>query len=696
MSVITWTAMAVAAAGMAASGDGLFGEETVVESFDAGEVPSNLTKNHVAVRCVSQGNGQALEVDFGVADWPNVFFTAPEGGWDWSAHSGIAVEVFNPEEQAVNVCMRVDNDGADGMNHCVTVATTAQPGEWTTLRASFGTAGLDAFWGMRGLPVLGPVTHGAKIDPSRIVAFQVFLSRPSERHRLRLDSIRLFGELSAPLEELVGLPFIDRFGQYKNADWPGKLHDETELSTRLEAEQAAFEKAPELPGRDEYGGWADGPQLEATGWFRTAQVDGKWWLVTPSGHLFFSMGMDCVGTWQQTFVEQREPWFDWLPEPDSPFAGFFGRQKNAHSGADPIGGEGRTFSFYQANLLRKYGEQWPEAWRTTTYDRLRAWGFNTIANWSQGDVLDNSPMPFVACAHISGGFRRIEAGGGYWSKMADVFDPAFAEAAERCVAPVAQRYADNALCLGFFVDNELSWEGVRRGVLPSPPDQPCRKAFIELLEDKHGSLVALNEAWDTTAETWDSLKPPAQPNAAYTADLDAFEYAFARRYFETVQAVLHSHAPNHLYLGCRFSVAPPMAIRAAADVIDVVSFNRYEERIRPGMWTGENGLGKPLIIGEFHFGALDRGMFHTGLVGAKDQADRAAKYARYVESVADCPAFVGCHWFQYIDEPTTGRWFDGENYNIGFVTGVDSPYPEMVEAAKRVHANVYSRRHASK
>ena len=29
---------------------------------------------------------------------------------------------------------------------------------------------------------------------------------------------------------------------------------------------------------------------------------------------------------------------------------------------------------------------------------------------------------------------------------------------------------------------------------------------------------------------------------------------------------------------------------------------------------------------------------------------------------------VGCHWFQYVDEPLTGRAYDGENYNIGFVT----------------------------
>jgi len=129
-------------------------------------------------------------------------------------------------------------------------------------------------------------------------------------------------------------------------------------------------------------------------------------------------------------------------------------------------------------------------------------------------------------------------------------------------------------------------------------------------------------------------------------------------------------------------------VRACADVADVVSFNRYERKIKCADYTD---LGKPIIIGEFHFGALDRGMFHTGLGPTKDQAERAQCYIDYVRAVADCPAFIGCHWFQYIDEPITGRWFDGENYNIGFLTVVDSPYPELVEAAQQVHAEVYER-----
>jgi agarase len=85
-------------------------------------------------------------------------------------------------------------------------------------------------------------------------------------------------------------------------------------------------------------------------------------------------------------------------------------------------------------------------------------------------------------------------------------------------------------------------------------------------------------------------------------------------------------------------------------------------------------------------------MLHTGLVSTPDQKARAAMYRRYVESVEDLPAFVGSHWFQYYDEPLTGRAGDGENYDIGFVSVTDTPYREMVEAAKAVSSGVYERR----
>jgi hypothetical protein len=676
--------MAAMMLGAAGSGD------TLVD-FRAETPPQFVVWHDTHGEFFNDNGDSAWQVRFDRVDWPNVYFQAPNGAWDWQAYAGVAVSLYNPGDEPVPVAMRVDNAGADGTNHCNNASGSVPPRGRIVLGLRFNTGAPEKLWGMRGVPSNLPLGQGSVLDASKITAFQVYLPRPQKEFTLHFERAWLVTRES--VDTALAMPFIDRFGQYKHADWPGKLKDEQELAARRDAEAATLAAQSALPGRDTYGGWAEGPTLAATGWFRTEQVDGKWWLVTPEGRLFLSIGVDCVGVGERTFVEGRRDWFEWLPaDNEAPFSELYQDLSGAHSGADPIGGKGRTFSFYTANVLRKYGPDWQEPWRRNTYARLRAWGFNTIANWSQWDVLENSPMPFVASAGI-GGVRPVEGGAGYWAKMMDPYDPAFPAAVDNAIKGL-RAFSENPLCIGYFVDNELAWEEVRLGVLNSSLDQPCRQKLIEQLQSKYPSLEALNAAWATTAQSWDTLKPSAPLNAAATADLDAFVYTFARQYFQTVRDAIRKYAPNQLYLGCRFANDPEPAVRACADIADVVSFNLYSSSAPQDRWTGKEALGKPIIIGEFHFGALDRGMFHTGLVATQSQAERAQTYTRYLQSVADHPALVGCHWFQYIDEPTTGRWFDGENYNIGFLDVTDTPYPELVEAARKVHGELYTRRYS--
>jgi hypothetical protein len=125
---------------------------------------------------------------------------------------------------------------------------------------------------------------------------------------------------------------------------------------------------PSLPDRDEYGAWASGPTLEASGFFRAAKYEGKWWLVAPNGHLFFSIGLDCVNTREGgTVVEGREMLFEWLPTADNPLTAHY---DTARSSA-PVGlrdikfYSGKAFNFYSANLQRKYGNDWKRKWQET-------------------------------------------------------------------------------------------------------------------------------------------------------------------------------------------------------------------------------------------------------------------------------------------------------------------------------------------
>jgi hypothetical protein len=72
---------------------------------------------------------------------------------------------------------------------------------------------------------------------------------------------------------------------------------------------------------------------------------------------------------------------------------------------------------------------------------------------------------------------------------------------------------------------------------------------------------------------------------------------------------------------------------------------------------------------------------------AKNQEERGVAYRYYVEQCAAHPDVVGAHWFEWVDEPASGR-FDGENYNIGIIDVTDQPYRELVAAAKLTHSRI--------
>jgi hypothetical protein len=313
---------------------------------------------------------------------------------------------------------------------------------------------------------------------------------------------------------------------------------------------------------------------------------------------------------------------------------------------------------------------------------------------------------------VYGNHARLGSGSDYWGKMHDPFDPKFAETVQSNLERVVSRVKGDPWCLGYFVDNELSWGsfgtetgryGLGLGALSlAASASPAKRAMLDQLKKKYAEISQLNDAWKTHLSGWQALEESWKPVAgqagwspAFKADLGAFVKELARTYFKTVRDRLKAADPDHLYLGCRFAWRTDEAVAAAAEFCDVVSFNIYDRRVDPGKWGFIQNLNRPVIIGEFHAGALDRGKFHTGLVAASDQQERAAIYTDYVESALKNPALVGCHWFQYVDEPLTGRAYDGENYNIGLLTVTDTPYTELVAAARAVHRRAYQVRSGS-
>ena len=646
----------------------------------------------------------AAEVGTGVEFvYPGVRMDFIAGEKDLSRFGSVAISVSNTTDRSETIQLSVKGETVQGQTPGGSIKVS--PHASAELRVDLRNMpwALDSpleLGGMRGYPKAPG--QGSTFDLRRVRSFHVFLKQDGEPggfaiHRIAASET---GAKQKILPAATFLPFVDRYGQFMHDDWPGKIHGDEDLAAARDAEEAWLEahSGSPIPDADQYGGWAGGPQLEATGFFRTEKVNGKWWLVDPEGHLFFSHGVNAVSTGATTGVGFRENYFGWLPARDDPvFGEFFTiQEKPAAHGfyREPAHVPFDRFDFAKANARRKYGPDWESQCAGRTHVRMRAWGLNTIASWSDVAIREMRRTPYTAKFNTSG--PPIEGSTGWWGKLRDPFAPKFEENVRKSAAEAAEMSGDDPWCVGWFVDNELSWGNddreIGRAVLRSPASQPAKAAARDLLAAKYGTADALDAAWGTDYGSWDAfLASTNMPDETLCGpDLEAIHRTVVAKYFRTVRDAIKAVAPNRLYLGCRIAWGRAVVYEECARYADVVSVNAYG---RPPMRDLPPGADdKPMLSGEFHFGALDRGLFHTGLVATRDQDERAECYRAYVGACLDHPRYVGTHWFQWMDQPLTGRP-DGENYQIGFVTIADVPYPELVKAARDTAASMYRRRY---
>jgi hypothetical protein len=664
------------------------GDEILVETFHA---------------TIEAREGQRLRVVFAAEDRPALIFRPEAGAWDWSRTSRLVIPVENPGDEALTLLMQVE----DHVSRSLTGEVAIAPRTAGNLAISIG-APPPRSMGMIAGPSLAPAglepstlpvtaTDGA-IDASKVTLVRLGMPRPSTPQTLLVEPPRVESDRTS----YDGI--VDGFGQFLPGKWPEKVSS-AEMLRAKGAEEARIvaQWLAERPRRDRFGGLPEVGGFRATGFFRTEQRDGRWWLVTPEGNGFFSIGMDVIALAGETYIDGREPMFRDLPAPDGELAAHWSEHDD-RGGLWPQPGRafdhGRAFNFYTANLERKFGPDWRERWREETVQRLEAWGFNTIGNWSEPDLWAMHRLPYTVPLWLEGEF--------WWGGMPDPFDPRFAVAADTTARNAAAQFGGDPWLIGYFVDNELSW---RRGSSTDPreyyalaintlargPDSPAKSIFAAQLIETYREPERLAQAWGISLASWDGLRsegfalPPANlDNPAVIRDLTAFTRRFAEAYFRTVAEALRRHDPDHLYLGSRFAWRTPEAVEACAQWCDVVSFNLYKRSIVDDHdeWARFHQLGKPAMIGEFHFGSTDRGLFWEGIVGAGRESERGPAFARYLRAVADNPDFVGAHWFQYIDEPLTGRTLDGENAHIGFVTVADLPYVDLAAAARDANLSV--------
>ena len=483
-------------------------------------------------------------------------------------------------------------------------------------------------------------------------------------------------------------PFIDKFGQFKHKEWPGKVHSVEELRQRAEEEAARYADVAPIPCRDKYFGYLNGDfKFNATGRFRVEKIGGKWFFITPEGNLFWSLGVDTAGLYQGSPTTMREHYFD-----DVAGGKFTRRFKYAKRNyTQPYD----VLFFELRNLEWKYGENWRDTYWRVADRRARAWGINTFGCWTQPFIFDKCGIPFAATlgAPAKPKIKALEKTGGLFRDMPDFFEPNFRKNTMRAFAK-AKKTISKPNCIGVFVDNELPWRPsdlqLAREVLASPKTQPSKMKFAEILKNKYGEIEALNKAWAADYKDWEGFLQArnfSPKTKAARADMLKFEDLFYREYFSVCRDAIKAADPAALYLGCRFAWGTDVVRRIASEYCDVVSYNWYKDDASE-LALPKGSADKPIIIGEFHFGNQDRGVFGGGLRPCRTMDERIARTKKYVHSALRNPNIVGAHWFRWADQATTGRQ-DGENYCCGMVDICDTPIYEFGDAMRGLSQELY-------
>ena len=482
-------------------------------------------------------------------------------------------------------------------------------------------------------------------------------------------------------------PFIDKYGQFKHTDWKLKVHSDSDIiNADIEEEKDLVKNNPK--GWNKWGGWADGPTLKATGHFRVEKYQDKWWIVDPDGKLYWSHGVVRVNpSGSVTTLDGRDKYFEWLPKENTPEAIFYKTEDVILGKLSKERGIKRNFDFGGSNLYIKYGEQWKEKFADKAHRRLKSWGLNTIANSSATYISMQRRTPYIDRIEVQGEY--LMGSQGYWYPFRDPYSKTFSQSVVDTLNAHKEQL-DDPWCLGMFCDNELKWgkpADLAKWTIQSNKNCAAKKAFAEKLQKQYGSIEALNKAWQTNYKDFnDFLSSTKLPKNALNKDLVDFSKDIAEKYFSVIKEIFDKKAPNKLYMGCRFSGFNENILRIAGKYCDVISYNIYSQDLRH--FKLPNGVDKPVIIGEFHFGSFDSGLFNPSLVFRPNQKLRAQAYEEYVISALKHPNLVGTHWHQYTDQATTGR-FDGENFNVGFFTICDIPYPEMRSAVRKVGYDMY-------
>ncbi len=431
------------------------------------------------------------------------------------------------------------------------------------------------------------------------------------------------------------------------------------LSNARQSQGKATETRIVLPTVAQVG---TGGQMQITQFKRTRGKEG-----------FYKLGQDLNGVWW-LLDSKGQPEFMNAVTTVQPY------QKGRDNGGPEFVSRDWAGTETPANL---------DSWAQATLSRIREMGFKGLGAWCN-PVFHNYDVPMT---------RDLNVWTWEPSNSKRFYSPDWSRVAEQAIKSQVELLKNNKNLVGYFIDNELEWGDGFSG--PGvyfdfqPANDPNRYQVIQVIKTLWPTVDKFNHDWNVSLKNFDELyaweRLPHEPQDAYTRLLNAWVEHMAGDYFKTTTGLIHKYDPNHLILGVRFrGYAPPEVVRASKNYTDAQSINYYvgDARLDLDMFKMmyEESGEQPIIISEYSFHALDGRSGDRNTVGfaaqVLDQQARAEGYRLFTSRLARVPYIVSADWFQWMDEPPSGRLLDGEDVNFGVVDIDDRPYETLASAIR--------------
>jgi len=401
---------------------------------------------------------------------------------------------------------------------------------------------------------------------------------------------------------------------------------------------------------DAYGGLCvESLKREATGFFYTEKIDGRWWIIDPLGYPYINVGLSQIDYSLNGSKLQRE------------------------------------------NAIKKFGsyENWAKETTSQVRDQLY---FNSSFSPRAEIIAVEGGLPYMA--HMSvmasfGSLKGVRVNGNGSTAFSEnntmpVFDPDFVGFAANYAKEKLSAGSDDPRIIGYTSDNEL------------PMDLGMLDNSLAVDHTKAVNYYTYACAW-----TWlvNITGKEAPTHADITDELrDLYRGFVYDRYFTVVSEAMEAADANHMYMGCRFltvSKDSQWVYRFAAQYLDCMTINWYfcwEPQSEALLGIERNG-DMPFIVTEFYTKAGDSGLPNMSGAGlyVATQTDRADYYETFTLKLLESNNCVGWQLFHYMDnDPNSGTGDKSSvDSNKGIFNNNYEMYTVFTDRIKVLNQSVY-------